>query len=76
MKLVQFPIKLRSEIVTVEVRTGAFAHNAVVRVDHGMTIHMKAVKFQVRCRNPISMQAFSVRGSIVRYVLLLDSLSL
>lgn len=76
MKLVQFLVKLRSETVTVELKNGTVAHGTVTGVDHSMNIHLKAVKLQVRGRNPVKLQALSVRGSTVRYVLLPDSLAL
>lgn len=76
MKLVQFLVKLRSETVTVELKNGTVAHGTVVGVDHSMNIHLKIVKLQVRGRNPTKLQALSIRGSTVRYVLLPDSLAL
>lgn len=76
MKLVQFLVKLRSETVTVELKNGTVAHGTVVGVDHSMNMHLKAVKLQVRGRNPSKLQALSVRGSTIRYVLLPDSLAL
>lgn len=76
MKLVRFLVKLRSETVTVELKNGTVAHGTVVGVDHSMNIHLKAVKLEVRGQNPIKLQALSVRGSTVRYVILPDSLAL
>lgn len=76
MKLVRFLVKLRSETVTVELKNGTIAHGTVVGVDHSMNIHLKSVKLQVRGANPVNIQALSVRGSTVRYVILPDSLSI
>lgn len=76
MKLVQFLVKLRSETVTVELKNGSIAHGTVVGVDHSMNIHLKTVTLQVRGRNPSKLQALSIRGSTVRYVILPDSLAL
>lgn len=76
MKLVHFLVKLRSETVTVELKNGTVAHGTVVGVDHSMNMHLKAVKLEIRGRNPSKLQALSVRGSTVRYVILPDSLPL
>lgn len=76
MKLVQFLVKLRSETVTVELKTGTVAHGTVVGVDHSMNIHLRTVKLQTRGRNPTKLQALSIRGSTIRYILLPDSLAL
>lgn len=76
MKLVQFLVKLRKETVTVEMKNGTVAHGTVTAVDHSMNIHLKTVQLQVRGRNPVKLQALSIRGSNVRYVLLPDSLAL
>lgn len=76
MKLVRFLVKLRNETVTVELKNGTVAHGTVASVDHSMNIHLKGVKMHVRGRNPVSLQALSVRGSTVRYVLLPDSLAI
>lgn len=76
MKLVQFLVKLRSETVTVELKNGTVAHGTVVGVDHSMNIHLRGVKLEIRGQNPTKLQAFSVRGSTVRYVILPDSLAL
>lgn len=76
MKLVGFLVKLRSETVTVELKNGSVAHGTVLGVDHSMNIHLKNVKLEVRGRNPSKLQALSVRGSTIRYVILPDSLAL
>jgi small nuclear ribonucleoprotein D1 len=77
MKLVRFLVKLRRETVTVELKNGTVAHGTVAGVDSStMNVHLKAVKLTVRGRNPVAMDALSLRGSTVRYIILADSLAL
>lgn len=76
MKLVQFLVKLRSETVTVELKNGTVAQGTVVGVDHSMNIHLKSVKLAIRGRKPVGLEALSVRGSTIRYVILPDSLAI
>jgi small nuclear ribonucleoprotein D1 len=45
-------------------------------VDISMNIHLKAVKMTAKARNPVSMEALSIRGNNVRMILLPDSLNL
>jgi small nuclear ribonucleoprotein D1 len=77
MKLVGFLVKLRRETVTVELKNGTVAHGTVAGVDSStMNVHLKGVKLTVRGRNPVAMDALSLRGSTVRYIILPDSLAL
>lgn len=77
MKLVKFLVKLRREVVTVELKNGTIAHGTVAAVDSStMNVHLKGVKLTVRGRNPVAMDAISLRGSTVRYIILPDSLAL
>ncbi len=59
-----------------ELKNGTIAHGTVVGVDHSMNIHLKSVKLHVRGSNPVNIQALSVRGSTVLYVILPDSISI
>jgi small nuclear ribonucleoprotein D1 len=77
MKLVKFLVKLRRETVTVELKNGTIAHGTVAAVDSStMNVHLKGVQLTVRGRNPVAMDAISLRGSTVRYIILPDSLAL
>lgn len=41
-----------------------------------MNTHLKAVKLTAKGRNPVSLEHLSVRGSMIRYYILPDSLNL
>jgi small nuclear ribonucleoprotein D1 len=45
-------------------------------VDIAMNTHLKAVKLIPKGKNPITMDALSVRGNNIRYYILPDSLNL
>lgn len=48
----------------------------ITGVDIAMNTHLKAVKLTAKGRNPVSLDHLSVRGNMIRYYILPDSLNL
>ena len=57
-------------------RAGARARAVVAGVDVYMNTHLKTVKMTVRGRDPVNVDALSIRGNNIRYYILPDSLPL
>eukprot|EP01028_Stygiella_incarcerata_P013765 TRINITY_DN840_c0_g1_i1.p2 TRINITY_DN840_c0_g1~~TRINITY_DN840_c0_g1_i1.p2 ORF type:complete len:118 (-),score=36.06 TRINITY_DN840_c0_g1_i1:107-460(-) len=76
MKLVRFLMKLAGEQVTIEMKNGTVVAGTITAVDSSMNTHLKAVKMTPKNKNPIAMDHLSIRGSMVRYVILPESLNL
>ena len=77
MKLVRFLMKLSGETVTVELKNGSVATGTVSGVDIAMNTHLKKVKFAAAGgASTKHLDALSVRGNNIRFVILPDSLNL
>src|SRR4051812_49215354 len=48
----------------------------IIGVDNSMNTHLKNVKLTLKNKNPVNLDAMSVRGNTVRYFILPDSLNL
>ena len=83
-------MKLSHETVDIELKNGTIIHGTIsgwmfrrsdVRltcsgVDNAMNTHLKTVKLTSKHKEPVSLDALSVRGNTIRYVILPDSLPL
>jgi small nuclear ribonucleoprotein D1 len=69
-------MKLANESVQIELKNGTVVSGTIAGVDVAMNTHLRNVKLVARGRNPVSLDAMSVRGSTVRYYALPDSLNL
>eukprot|EP01006_Ploeotia_vitrea_P009554 TRINITY_DN22731_c0_g1_i1.p1 TRINITY_DN22731_c0_g1~~TRINITY_DN22731_c0_g1_i1.p1 ORF type:complete len:131 (+),score=5.99 TRINITY_DN22731_c0_g1_i1:45-395(+) len=76
MKLVRFLMKLNNETVTLELKNGTVVHGTVTGVDNSMNTHIKTVKLTLKGRTPVTMDQLTVRGNMIRYFILPDSLNL
>ncbi|PNS21285.1 Small nuclear ribonucleoprotein Sm D1 [Sphaceloma murrayae] len=76
MKLVRFLMKCQNETVTLELKNGSLIHGTIASVSPQMNTALRTVKFTPRGRDPISMDTINVRGSMIRYFILPDSLPL
>ncbi|KAJ1929734.1 mRNA splicing protein smd1, partial [Tieghemiomyces parasiticus] len=67
---------LSNETVTIELKNGTVVHGSITGVDVSMNTHLKTVKMTVKGRDPVNVDTLSLRGSIIRYFILPDSLPL
>mmetsp|Transcript_46082 Transcript_46082/g.53160 ORF Transcript_46082/g.53160 Transcript_46082/m.53160 type:complete len:111 (+) Transcript_46082:37-369(+) len=76
MKLVRFLMKLTGEPVEIELKNGSTISGTVTGVDMSMNTHLKNVKLATKGRNPVALDHLTIRGNMVRYFLLAESLPL
>jgi len=69
-------MRLVTESVTVELKNGTVVAGTVAGCDMQMNLHLKSVKMTIKGRVPVLLDALSVRGSTIRFVILPDSLNL
>jgi small nuclear ribonucleoprotein D1 len=75
MKLTGFIMKLSGETLSVELKNGTVVQGTVIGSDVAMNMHLKSVKLALKGQNPMSMDALSIRGSTIRYVMCVPSSS-
>uniref|UniRef100_A0A7E4UVL5 Small nuclear ribonucleoprotein Sm D1 n=1 Tax=Panagrellus redivivus TaxID=6233 RepID=A0A7E4UVL5_PANRE len=76
MKLVRFLMKLTRESVTIELKNGTQVQGTILGVDVAMNMHLRLVKMTVKGRDQIALDALSIRGNNIRYIILPDALGL
>uniref|UniRef100_A0A914Z6I1 Small nuclear ribonucleoprotein Sm D1 n=1 Tax=Panagrolaimus superbus TaxID=310955 RepID=A0A914Z6I1_9BILA len=76
MKLVRFLMKLTRETVTIELKNGTQVQGTILGVDVAMNMHLRSVKMTVKGRDQIALDALSIRGNNIRYIVLPDALGL
>jgi small nuclear ribonucleoprotein (snRNP)-like protein len=69
MKLTGFLQKLSGETLDVTLKNGTVVRGTVIGTDVAMNMHLKSVKMAVKGKNQVSMDALSIRGSNVRYIM-------
>merc|ERR1719476_715011 len=69
-------MKLSNETLVCELKNNTVIKGTITGVDMSMNIHMKAVKFTVKGKQPVSMDHLTIRGNNLRYVILPDSIPL
>ena len=50
-------------------KNGTVVRGTVIGTDVAMNMHLKSVKMAVKGKNQVSMDALSIRGSNVRYIM-------
>ncbi|GAM83191.1 hypothetical protein ANO11243_011770 [Dothideomycetidae sp. 11243] len=76
MKLVRFLMKCQNETTTIELKNGTLVHGTIASVSPQMNTALRTVKMTPRGREPISLDSINIRGSMIRYFILPDSLPL
>lgn len=76
MQLVRFLMKLTSEYVTIELKTGSVCSGTVMSVSPNMNTVLKDVKMSTPGEEVMTMDTINIRGNAIRYVQLPDSLPL
>jgi len=76
MKLVRFLMKTANETVTVEMKNGTIVHGTVVSVTPSMNTTLRSVKMTIKNQDPQSLETMTIRGNLIRYYILPDSLPL
>ncbi|KAI4144561.1 MAG: hypothetical protein LQ340_006605 [Diploschistes diacapsis] len=76
MKLVRFLMKCTNETVTIELKNGTIVHGTIASVSPQMNTALRAVKMTLKGRDPIALESLNIRGSMIRYYILPDSLPL
>ena len=69
-------MKLTNETVTIELKNGTVIHGTITGLDLGMNTHLKSVKMSLKGRDPIGLETLSIRGSMIRYYILPESVNL
>jgi small nuclear ribonucleoprotein D1 len=69
-------MKLSQETVQIELKNHTIIQGTIVSVDAAMNTHLKTVKIAPSGSKPIIADRLSLRGSLIRYFILPDSLNL
>ncbi len=69
MKLTGFLQKLSGEALVVELKNGTVVLGTVIGTDVAMNMHLRVVTLTAKDKNPVKMDALSIRGSNVRYIM-------
>ena len=69
MKLTGFIQKLSGETLSVTLKNGSVIQGNLIGSDVAMNMHLKSVKIALKGKNPVSMDALSIRGSNIRYIM-------
>ena len=70
MKIPFFLKKILNEIITVELKNGVTVYGTLCKFDKSMNLYLKNVKKSLNKENTVYFDSVSIRGSMVRYVIL------
>jgi len=70
MKIVSFLRKILNETVTIELKNGIIIYGTLIKFDKSMNLYLKSVKKSSSKDKSIYFESVSVRGSMIRYIIL------
>ena len=62
--------KITNEMITVELKNGIILHGVLLNSDKYMNIYLKKVKKTDICKFDLNLENVSIRGNMIRYVIL------
>ncbi|EFO22890.1 hypothetical protein LOAG_05592 [Loa loa] len=76
MMLMRFLMRLHDKFVTIELKNGTVVTGYVSGVDMAMNFHLNRVGMTLKNQKPVSLDAVSVRGNNIRYIIFPNNLNL
>ncbi|VDO15099.1 unnamed protein product, partial [Brugia timori] len=76
MMLMHFLMRLRNKFVTIELKNGTVVMGYVSSVDLAMNFHLNRVSMTLKSEKPASVDAVSIRGNNIRYIIFPNNLNL
>jgi len=70
MKISKFLGKILNESVTIELKSGVVIYGTLTKFDKCMNLYLKNVKKSFSTDKSIYFESVSIRGSMVRYIIL------
>lgn len=70
MKILHFFKILLNEFITVELKNGIIIYGTLFKFDKSMNLYLKDVKKSFKKEKSIYFDSVSIRGSMVRYIIL------
>jgi small nuclear ribonucleoprotein D1 len=70
MKILHFLKKLLNEYITVELKNGIIIYGTLFKFDKSMNLYLKDVKKSFNKEKSVYFDSVSIRGSIVRFIIL------
>ena len=70
MKIPFFLKKILNEIITVELKNGVTLYGTLCKFDKSMNLYLKNVKKSLKKEKTVYFDSVSIRGSMVRYIIL------
>lgn len=62
--------KILNEIITVELKNGVTVYGTLCKFDKSMNLYLKNVKKSLNKEKTVYFDSVSIRGSMVRYIIL------
>lgn len=76
MKIGIFLKKVINELITVELKNGMIIYGTLFKYDKSMNLYLKDVKKSFSKEKSIFFESISIRGSMIRYIILPNWLNL
>ena len=70
MKIPFFLKNILNEIITVELKNGVTVYGTLCKFDKSMNLYLKNVKKSLNKEKTVYFDSVSIRGSMVRYIIL------
>jgi small nuclear ribonucleoprotein D1 len=70
MKILHLFKKLLNEFITVELKNGIIIYGTLFKFDKSMNLYLKDVKKSFNREKSVYFDSVSIRGSMVRYIIL------